>query len=157
MERYMMILKSYKRMSLELEQTLRENVRHLLVRKHDIIQPAGTINDYLYFVEKGLFHLFGERAGRQITLRFKTEDEFIISLKQIFQNERVHGNGIEALEDGLLWPFPGCLVSELIEKYHPFVLQFTSIVTKDWISVTEAGRCSRPNGGTYNYDQIWKS
>jgi hypothetical protein len=57
MERYMMLLKSYKRMPLELEQTLRENVHPLTVCKHDIFQPIGTITDYLYFVEKGLFRL----------------------------------------------------------------------------------------------------
>jgi hypothetical protein len=45
MERYLMLLKSYKRMPLELEQILRENVRPLPVRKHDIIQPVGTITD----------------------------------------------------------------------------------------------------------------
>ena len=74
MERYMMLLKSYKRMPLELEQILRENVLPLPVRKHDIVQPAGTITDQLYFVEKGLFHLYVNRwDGNVLTLRFKTE------------------------------------------------------------------------------------
>jgi CRP-like cAMP-binding protein len=154
MERYMKILKSYKRMPIELEQILREKVHPLPVRKHDIIQPLGTISDYLYFVEKGLFHIFGEKDGKQITLSFKTEDDFIISLKQILQNEKLDGDGIEALEDGLLWLFPGSLVSELMEKYHPFVLQFTTIITKDLISVSEARQCSRPDGGTDNYDRL---
>jgi hypothetical protein len=154
MERYMMLLKSYKRMPLELEQILRENVQPLTVRKHDIIQPIGTITDYLYFVEKGLFHLFLEKDGEQVTLRFKREDEFIISLKEVFSNAKVHGDGIEALEDGMLWLFPGSLVSELKFKSHEFVMQYNTILTKDWISIEEAGQCSRQTGGSDNYDRL---
>ena len=59
----MMLPKSYKRMPLELEQILRANVKPLTVRKHNIIQPTATITDHLYFVEKGLFHLFLDRES----------------------------------------------------------------------------------------------
>jgi CRP-like cAMP-binding protein len=52
----------------EFEQILRENVRPLTVRKHEIIQPIGTVTDYLYFVEKGLFRLFVDRHGAPATL-----------------------------------------------------------------------------------------
>jgi signal-transduction protein with cAMP-binding, CBS, and nucleotidyltransferase domain len=154
MERYLMILKSYKRMPPALEQILRENIHPLPVRKHDIIQPYGTITDNLYFIEKGLFHLFIEKDGRQITLRFKTEDEFIVSLEELFHQAKVKGTGIEALEDGLLWRFPGSLVSELKEKYHQFGLQFSTILTKDWISMEQARDCSSEDGGSDNYDQL---
>jgi hypothetical protein len=157
MERYMLLLKSYKRMPLELEQILRENVQPLTVRKHDIIQPVGTVSDYLYFVEKGLFHIFLEKDGKQLTLRFKTEDEFIISLKELFPHEKEQGDGIEALEDGLLWLFPGSLVSDLKSKYHQFGNQYGTIITKDWISIEEAGRCSRGTGGSDNYDRLCES
>jgi hypothetical protein len=157
MERYMMLLKSYKRMPLELEQILRENVKPLPVRKHDIIQPVETLSDYLYFVEKGLFHIFLEKDGKQVTLRFKREDEFIISLKEVFGNAKVHGDGIEALEDGLLWLFPGSLVSDLKVRYHEFILQYSAIITNDWISIEEAGQCSRQPGGSYNFDRLCKT
>jgi CRP-like cAMP-binding protein len=154
MERYMMLLKSYKRMPLELEQILRKNVQPLTVRKHDIIQPVGTLSDYLYFVEKGLFHIFLEKDGKQVTLRFKREDEFIISLKEVFGNAKVHGDGIEALEDGLLWLFPGSLVSDLKVRYHEFILQYNAIITNDWISIEEAGQCSHQPGDSYNFDRL---
>jgi len=154
MERYMMLLKSYKRMPLELEQILRENFQPLTVRKHDIIQPVGTVSDYLYFVEKGLFHLFLEKDGKQVTLRFKREDEFIVSLKAVFRDEEAHGDGIEALEDGLLWLFPGSLISKLKLTYHQFCIQYTTILEKDWISIEEAGQCSSQPGGSQNYDHL---
>jgi hypothetical protein len=154
MERYMMLLKSYKRMPLELEQILRENVLPLPVRKHDIIQPIGTITDYLYFIEKGLFHFFLEENGEQVTLRFKTEDEFIVSLKEVFSNAEEQGDGIEALEDGLLWLFPGSLVSDLKFKYQQFGNQYETILMKDCFSIQEAGRCSREAEGSENYDRL---
>jgi CRP-like cAMP-binding protein len=154
MERYMMILKSYKRMPLELEQILRENVQPLTVRKHDIVQPIGAVNDYLYFVEKGLFHLFDDRDGKQVTLRFKTEDQFIISLKEIFPDANEQGVGIEALEEGLLWLFPGNLVSDLKFKYHQFGSQYDTIMTKDLVSLDQAMRCSNPKGGASNYHRL---
>jgi CRP-like cAMP-binding protein len=154
MERYMMLLKSYKRMPFDLEQILRENVKPLAVRKHDIIQPIGTVTDYLYFVEKGLFHLFVEKGGKRVTLRFKTEDEFIVSLQEVFPNAEAHGDGIEALEDGLLWLFPGSLVSELKLNFHQFGIQYGTILAKDWVSIEEAGRCSRQTEGSENYDRL---
>ncbi len=154
MERYMMLLKSFKRMPLELEQILRENVHPLTVRKHDLIQPIGTVSDYLYFVEKGLFHIFLEKDEIKVSLRFKREDEFIISLKAIFPNAEEQGDGIEALEDGLLWLFPGSLVSELKFKYHEFGTQFDAILMKDCLSIQEAGRCSRESEGSDNYDRL---
>jgi len=154
MERYMMILKSYKRMPIELERTLRENVQPLAVRKHDIIQLVGTSSDYLYFIEKGLFHIFGDKDGQKITLRFKREDEFIISLTNLPGGSALQGDGIEALEDGTLWLFPGNLIPQLIEKYPAFVIQFGTIITKDLISVIHARYCSNEEGGSGNYDML---
>jgi hypothetical protein len=69
MERYMILLKSYKRMPLELEQTLRKNVRPLTVRKHDIIQPVGTISDHLCVVEKHLVKTANPMQGIMNTVR----------------------------------------------------------------------------------------
>lgn len=86
MERYLKVLKSYRRFPLEMERKLLDNVQPIAVKKHEFIQPDGAVNDCLYFVEKGLFHLFGETDGEQITHRFKKEDEFIIALKFIFAN-----------------------------------------------------------------------
>jgi hypothetical protein len=154
MERYMIVLKSYKRMPLELEQILRENVHSLPVRKHDIIQPVGTVTDNIYFVEKGLFRLFVDRQGTPATLRFKREDEFIISLKELSSKRKLPGSGIEALEDGFLWLIPGPLVSRLKFEYHQFTLQYTTIIMKGWISSEVGMKCSNQNGGSGNYDLL---
>jgi hypothetical protein len=154
MERYMKILKSYKRMPLELEQTLRENVYSSTVRKHEVIQPIGTLTDNICFIEKGLFHLYAEKKGTQVTQRFKKEDEFLISWRELFPNREDWTKGIEALEDGLLWIFPGTLVSDLLQKYMEFNAHIRIIMGNDCVKVIQASDCSRPNAGTYNYDQL---
>jgi CRP-like cAMP-binding protein len=153
MERYLIVLKSYKRMPLELEQIFRENVRPLTVLKHDIIQSVGTLTDYLYFVEKGLFRLFVDWNSTPATLRFKREDEFIISLNEL-DDRKLPASGIEALEDGRLWLFPGPLVSRLKYEYHQFTLQFMTIVVKDLLAAEEGINCSDPAGGSDNYDRL---
>jgi hypothetical protein len=154
MERYLVVLKSYKRMPAELEQILRENVHPLTVRKNEIIQPEENDNDCLYFVEKGLFRLFMDKHGIPATLRFKREDEFIVSMKELPLAQKMPSSGIEALEDGLLWIFPGSLVSRLIFEYPQFTLQFSNIIMKDWVSVTWGIRCSDPDAGSANYDRL---
>jgi len=141
-------------MPFDLEQILRENVHPLTVRKHDLIQPIGTISDYLYFIEKGLFHIFLEKDENKVSLGFKKEDEFIISLKEVFPNAEEQGDGIEALENGLLWLFPGSLVSDLKFKYREFGTQFDAILMKDCFSIREAGRCSRRSEGLNNYNRL---
>jgi CRP-like cAMP-binding protein len=154
MERYMILLKSFKRMPIELEQTLRENVRPMEVRKGEIIQLEETLTDNLYFIEKGLIRFFITRwDGQQVSMRFKREDEFIVALKAIFKDEQ-RGDGLEALEDGLLWVFPGPLIQVLKLQYHQFVEQYSAIIMKDWVHLEEAGRCRDHIGGESNYHQI---
>jgi hypothetical protein len=154
MERYMMLLKSYKRMPLELEQILRKNVQPLTVRKHDIIQPVGTLTDYLYFVEKRLIHIILEKDENKVWLRIKREDEFIISLIDVFPKAEEQGDGIEALEDSVRWLFRRSLVSDLKFKYHELGIQFGAILMKDCLSIQDAGRCRRESEGSDKSDRL---
>jgi hypothetical protein len=154
MERYMKVLKSYKRMPSDLEQTLRENVYPTTDRKHDVLQPTGTLTDNICFIEKGLFHIYAQKNGSQVTQRFKKEDEFLISWKELFPTREDQTEGIEALEDGLLWIFPGTLVSDLLEKYIELNAHIRLIIANDCVKNIQASDCSRPNAGPNNYDQL---
>jgi len=156
MERYMKILKSYKRMPPALETALRENVYPLQCKKGEIIQQYGTVTDNLYFVEKGAFQYFMLRGKSKITLRFKIEDEFIISLKAISQDPPRDPKGIEALEDGVLWCFPGAFVAEMRQKFIQFLAQYGTIILNDVLAMEESGTCSDPRTGTANYESLRK-
>jgi hypothetical protein len=150
MERYLIVLKSYKRMPIELEQILRANIHPTTVRKHEMIQPVGTVSDHIYFIEKGLFRMFYPWDGKQNTFRFKKEDQFIISLKQRMPDVI----GIEALEDSILWCFPGSLVHELRSKFHQFAFQYSVMLYKDRSYPEDA--VTRPDRGALNYYTLCK-
>ncbi|GGB23819.1 Crp/Fnr family transcriptional regulator [Puia dinghuensis] len=154
MERYIKILKSYKRMPLELETTLRENVHPMVIRKHEVFQPIGTVTDDFYFVEKGLLRIFILEKGEQVTFRFKKEDNFIITLRVLFPEESEQEQGIQALEDSILWRFPGSLVDTLTKKFPQFQRQYCTILQKDVMAMQERRRCSRPGWDSSNYDRL---
>ena len=147
MERYMVVLKSCKRMPKELENTIREKVYPISFSKGDIIQEAGAVSDKVYFVEKGLLRLYLlNEHGKQITLRFKKEDEFVICLKTDCSEPKCLGDGIETLEDCTLWCFSGELIEELKQKFSQFLMHHISISTSDMIAVHKSTRCSRRGG-----------
>jgi hypothetical protein len=154
MERYMIVLKSYKRMPAALMQALREGVNQITVRKHECIQPVGTVSDCLYFVEKGLLHRYVERAGKRITLGFKKEDNFINCLKEGYSALGKPIFGVEALEDSTLWCLPGGLI-KVLKKDHPsFLFNYITIIEKDIIAIDEADHCSFKDAGEGNYDSL---
>jgi CRP-like cAMP-binding protein len=152
MERHMMLLKSFKRMDQELEQTLRENFLPLALEKGQVLQAPGTLNNNLYFIEKGLLHFFMVEIRRKITLGFRREDQFVLTSSSIY--ELKDAGGIEALEDCTLWWIPGNLVEELCEKSHRFGLQYHEILLRHAKASKDFSRCSHPNGGPANVDKF---
>jgi hypothetical protein len=154
MERYMMLLKSFKRMNPELEQALRDNVYRINLTKSEILQSPTALNNNIYFVEKGLLHIFGYKQEQKITMAFRWEDQFVLTLKSIFDTDQGPYDGIEALEDSTLWCIPGDLVKELLEKYIRFSIQYQQIVIRDTIAIRDTYRCSRPKGGLANLNNL---
>lgn len=150
MERYMIVLKSLKRMAPELEEILRENFKPMTLEKGEILQQPATLNDKLYFIEKGLLHMYLPKGKRKITLEFRREDQFALTLDAIFGQGK--GDGIEALEDCLLWWLPGKLAHELADKYHHFSLQYHDILARHMIMAQAFLRCSNPAAGPENFD-----
>ena len=154
MERYMMLLKSYKRMNPELEHTLRDNVYSITLTKSEILQSPTALNNNLYFVEKGLLHIFGVKQQHKITMAFRWEDQFVVTLKSVFGSDPGPLDGIEALEDATLWCIPGDLVEELLKKYIRFNSQYQQILIRDTIAIRDAQHCSRPKGGIENLKNL---
>lgn len=157
MERYMVVLKSYKRMPKELENALLEKVYPISFCKGDIIQEAGTVSDKVYFVERGLLRLYLlNEHGKEITLRFKKEDEFIICLKTDCSEPEYLGDGIEALEDGTLWCFSGELMEDLKQKFSQFLMHHISIASSDIVAIQKSARYSRRGDSAGNFDRLCK-
>jgi hypothetical protein len=153
MERYMLILKSIKRMNPELEQTLRKNVYPITVQKNEIFQVPFARLEHLYFIEKGLMRYYINIHGEETTVEFKQEDQFVIGLKNTdaYQTE---GLGIEALEESTLWCFPGNMVKELLEKQPRFHTQYYGILNREFSAWGQSVHCRHPGGGASNLDNI---
>jgi hypothetical protein len=95
---------------------------------------------------------FIDAKGRRLALRFAAEDEWINSGKLFTQD--FFSDGIEALEDDILWAIAGRLVSDLKEKYSEFRIQYAAIIIEDWAASIQTRHCRRPEGGISNYESI---
>lgn len=154
MERYMMVLKSIRRMNPELEAALRENIYPITIPKQVILRSTPGENDNIYFIEKGLFHYYHLKPGRQISLGFRREDQFIHLMESFKYHERNPRAEIEALEDSKVWCIPGTLVRELYGKYIPFSIQYLEITSRDSLANIFAAECSRPGEGLANFVRL---
>jgi|GEM_PF-2122930 len=154
MERYMMILKSIRRMNPELEQALLENVYPITVPKQAVLHARPGINDNIYFIEKGLFHYYYLKSGTQVSIEFRCEDQFIHLLESFNGRERDPELHIEALENSTLWCIPGTLVRDLYGKYIRFSIQYLEITTRDYLAGMIAADCSRPGEAASNFKSL---
>jgi len=143
MEQYMKVLKSYKRMALELELYLRENVKPVIFRKNDIIQKEGILCDHIYFIERGIVREFFYEGRNQRTVWFKKENEFIISLQNAFNKSAEYAMFIEALEDCVLWAFPADLINHLTKHFVEFNNHLIIMMTKDMIKMEKNYKLNR--------------
>lgn len=101
MERLIAILNSISELPQPLEQLLREIFTRTTVAQGEMLLRPGEVNNNLYFIERGLFHIFEPDGDFSITMQFNWEDQFLFaSLATEFKE------GIEALEDSVLWCLP---------------------------------------------------
>src|ERR1700753_3238110 len=103
MERYMTVLKSFKRMDPSLKKALRENVYPLSLSANQVLQEYSECNNAIYFVEKGLLYRYVQRRNKRDITLFIPEDQFILSLNELEDRLNTSSQGIAALEDTVLW------------------------------------------------------
>jgi hypothetical protein len=120
-----------------------------MLRKEEVLQEIGEVNDCLYFIEKGLlgFYMLLEK-GKQ-TVAFRREDQFIFTLNY-FSSVHTPCMGIEALEDCKLWRIPWSMVEELRKEHMRFMFQLEQIMIRDIVTIQNHWPCTRRNGGLSN-------
>lgn len=155
MERYLVVLKSFKRMPAGLEQAYRDNVERMTVCKNQIIQHPGAVTDAIYFIEKGAYRLYEDREGNNFTYGFRIEDDFILALKELNPDPR-YVDGIQSLEDGVLWRIPGSLIADLQNESMHFQFHYRIIMSRDAVHSRQSMRCSVRDGGSDNYRSLSK-
>ncbi len=154
MEQYMKVLKSHKRMAPELELYLRENVKPVTFKKNDIIQQEGTLCDHIYFLERGLIRGFLNVGPRQVTIWFKKENDFVVSIEEILGKLDEYNTVIEALEDSVLWAFPADLVDRLIKKFVEFNYHLMVMMMNDMVRMDKQDKLNHANMTSRRYDYL---
>jgi hypothetical protein len=150
MERYMKVLKSYKRMPLELEQSFMKTSTQPSFASTMSFSPSGPSPTIFVSLRRACCTCIQKSRDPKLPCDSKKEDEFLISWRELFPTREAWTEGIEALEDGLLRIFPGTLVSDLLQKYTEFNAHTRVIMANALVKVIEASDCSRPNAGPQN-------
>src|SRR5688572_6858053 len=87
----------------ELESQIPEYFERLKVGKKEILLPANTICNRLFFVERGCVHaFFTDRQGVEKSIQFALENWWI-SDYQAFQKKKATDSTIQTVEESVVW------------------------------------------------------
>ncbi|MDE6359926.1 MAG: Crp/Fnr family transcriptional regulator [Muribaculaceae bacterium] len=80
-------IKSFARMTPELEATLRSLMKEQSFRKGDTIRGAINLTNYSYYIKHGAARVYVTNGGKEHTLSFSFDDEFIIATQQSIKDD----------------------------------------------------------------------
>lgn len=80
-------IKSFARMTPEIEASLRSLMKEQSYKKGDIIRGAINIINYSYYIKRGAARVFVTSGGKEHTLSFSFDDEFIIATQQSLKDD----------------------------------------------------------------------
>lgn len=75
-------IKSFARMTPEIEASLRSLMKEQSYKKGEIIRGAINLINYSYYIKRGAARVFVTSGGKEHTLSFSFDDEFIIATQQ---------------------------------------------------------------------------
>ena len=73
-----------------------------LVKKGEVILPAGKICKHLYFAESGLLHFYINKDGTDVT-KFFTEAPYFFTSQASFNAQKPANESIQAIEPCIIW------------------------------------------------------
>ena len=80
-------IKSFARMTPEIEASLRSLMKEQSYKKGDIIRGAINLINYSYYIKRGAARVFVTSGGKEHTLSFSFDDEFIIATQQSLKDD----------------------------------------------------------------------
>ena len=80
-------IKSFARMTPEIEASLRSSMKEQSYKKGDIIRGAINLINYSYYIKRGAARVFVTSGGKEHTLSFSFDDEFIIATQQSLKDD----------------------------------------------------------------------
>lgn len=80
-------IKSFARMTPEIEASLRSLMKEQSYKKGDIIRGAINLINYSYYIKRGAARVFVTSGCKEHTLSFSFDDEFIIATQQSLKDD----------------------------------------------------------------------
>ena len=80
-------IKTFAKMTPEIEASLRSLMKEKSFRKGDTIRGAFNLTHYSYYIKRGAARVFVTSGGKEHTLSFSFDDEFIIAPQQSIKDD----------------------------------------------------------------------
>ncbi|TWI80565.1 CRP-like cAMP-binding protein [Lacibacter cauensis] len=87
--------------------------------KGSLLLEAGSMNEFVYFIEKGIVRGFIRDAGKDITTWISCENEFVTSISGLVYNAPAL-ESIETIEHCSLYRMPVAALDKLYSEYPEF-------------------------------------
>jgi len=152
MEQYMKVLKSYFKMTGDLQDYLRENVKPINFSNGTIIQEPGEPSKHIYFLEKGIVRIYNERS----TLLFRKENDFILYYFSDTPDIAFVPPGVEALEDITAWDFTADIIDNACHRFVEFNAHLRIMMEKYIVANTRINRFLQDGNAAALYDHLRK-
>lgn len=110
MKKFVKMFSNWDNMSIRLSNQIEDHATKAEFAKGDLIQAIGHPIDELIFIERGLVMASIYTDGHKQAKWFKQEDEFVVLVSQALNDRIVRITEVEALEDTVIWSWPGSTV-----------------------------------------------
>jgi len=152
MEQYIKVLKSYFKMTSDLQNYLHEKVKPISFSNGTIIQEPGKPLKHIYFIEKGIVRMYNGGS----TLLFRKENDFIISYFSDAPDFAFVPPGVEALEDVTAWDFTAEIIDSACDRFPEFNAHLRIMMQKYIVATTQVNEFLRDGDGAGLYDHLRK-
>lgn len=103
----------------------------------DYFLQQGSVDEYIGFIEEGIFHYFYKKNRTEITTYIACKGDFILSVSSFF-NKTPSKESIRALTDSGLWIMSKKDFSSVMEKYPEFKNFYIRILEKLLVNISES-------------------
>jgi CRP-like cAMP-binding protein len=125
-------------------------IRFKTIKRKELLLREGQVCKYIFFVEKGLLRSYYYDEESEITTWFMKENDFVISVKSFFLQEK-SVEFIQAIEDCSLYYISYEELNKLYLKHHSFCLIGTVLTQQYYIKSEDRLLNLRQNSALARY------
>lgn len=102
MEKVFSYLKSVGSVPERLRKDLVRYLRKMDCPKRHFLKKSGSVCQYIYFVENGLFRRYYEKGNESVSVEFYKENQVCVCWDSFF-NQRIDRDNLQAMEESEVW------------------------------------------------------